>query len=1187
MLLMADSPISRDSGQAAPDANGSKAPVVVPELVLPAAAAPSDDTPTVISKSIPGLNHSITLSEGLSLRGRSLAHFELLEPIGVGGMAAVLRARDKQLDRFVALKILPPEMAVDPENIRRFHQEARAAAKLDHENIARVFFCGEDQNLHFISFEYVEGENLRTILERRGRLPVPEAVRYMLQIAAGLEHAASRGVVHRDIKPSNIIVTPTGRAKLVDMGLARSLEAHSDMALTQSGVTLGTFDYISPEQALEPREADSRSDIYSLGCTFYHVLTGHTPVPEGTAAKKLVHHRDIAPLDPRQLNPEIPDEVAAVLARMMAKDPKDRYQRPVHLVQHLMQVAQHVGAAVDVPEGVMFIDAPLPNAPRKRPVLMIALATVFLAGLLFVQSLTPTGPGPNPPLNGPAPKGHQLDPVGKEVLPNEPPNGQPVEGGPYRLPKDLDSLRDAMATGASTQVNVVVDGVTDLTDGPLVFRGKRRVLTVTGEKDGVFVLKYEPKVEEEAALRAGILIDDEGEANFTNVRFELRAKLTPEIPVTGVMLKGSGKLTFVKCTFTQKDYNPEQPLIPWRDRIPLASVAVQNPSLIPPEKLRVTFKECYFQTGQDAVALEGAAHIIADNCTFGPHGAFFHLRGDKKPESRIQLEDCSAFVVYGPAFRLDEQARCEVIVKNSIVSCPEPSLSFDDQALLLQTDDGDSPHVRYFGTRNRYHNLNLFWGWKAEKKAGAKVINWNNFKAEVAKAGGRESTDQPSLFLDGKQNPWLSANPLKETDPIKMFSVSHTLPELRRGPLTALGVISCVWGPMGPLSKLEATLVAGQALQANEKLVDPDASGDKPGIYDTFAKALVNARSDDVILIKHPKDSREVEVGPALLESKIARLTVKPYPGYQPVLTLAEKPGELDAVMFKLYDSELRLENLEILLKSTRYKSQAAVALFGDGKCDFSKCVFTMKDTKDSRVVIFGDPGQIMKMPSKTGRQMPEVYFKDCFIRGEGELVRYQVSRPAKVDMENSLVALAGPFASINANPKEPPVDPAGVLRLKSVSTFLTGSLVKLKGDEVAKFFAKTNVDATKCLFAALAGKPLIRLDKLDFDQEQLSVYLPWIGKEPNAYTGYNKMVDQPDGMMGRLRDWQPEPDARMLTVKFKLPSLSERPLSQAVLDDFLPMQFQMDLQGYGASLQAADLPPLDAPTTEPAADKP
>ena len=196
-------------------------------------------------------------------------------------------------------------MAQEPENIQRFHQEAKAAAKLDHENIARVFYCGEDQGLYFIAFEFVEGINLRTLLEQRGRLPVAEAVRYVLQIATGLEHAATRGVVHRDVKPSNIIISSNGRAKLVDMGLARNLERR-ERDLTQSGMTLGTFDYISPEQALEPREADMRSDIYSLGCTLYHMLTGQPPVPEGTAAKKMHHHQNLAPLDPRKSTRRFP-----------------------------------------------------------------------------------------------------------------------------------------------------------------------------------------------------------------------------------------------------------------------------------------------------------------------------------------------------------------------------------------------------------------------------------------------------------------------------------------------------------------------------------------------------------------------------------------------------------------------------------------------------------------------------------------------------------------------------------------------------------------------------------------------------------------------------------------------------------------------------------------------------------------
>src|SRR6185503_9916384 len=130
-----------------------------------------------------------------------------------------------------------------------------------------------------------------------------------------LAHAAERGVVHRDIKPSNILITPDGRAKIVDMGLARQLEMSADGGLTQSGVTLGTFDYISPEQALDPRRADVRSDIYSLGCTFYHALTGRPPVPEGTAAKKLHAHQHTDPLDPRQIKADIPDELVVILAR--------------------------------------------------------------------------------------------------------------------------------------------------------------------------------------------------------------------------------------------------------------------------------------------------------------------------------------------------------------------------------------------------------------------------------------------------------------------------------------------------------------------------------------------------------------------------------------------------------------------------------------------------------------------------------------------------------------------------------------------------------------------------------------------------------------------------------------------------------------------------------------------------------
>lgn len=363
----------------------------VPSEPQAQATEPSDDTPTVISRMAARTPRPEEKFLG-KLQGRHLAHFELCDAIGVGGMAAVIRARDTQLDRDVALKILPPDIAADPENVLRFHQEARAAAKLNHENVASVFYYGEDQGLHFIAFEYVEGENVRSIIERRGRLPVGEAVRYVLQIANGLAHSSARGVVHRDVKPSNIIITATGQAKLVDMGLARQQDLHAEEALTHSGVTLGTFDYISPEQAIEPREVDVRSDIYSLGCTFYHMLTGRPPVPEGTAAKKLHHHQHILPIDPRQHTAEIPDEVAAVLARMMAKNPNERYQNAEDLVVHLTHLTRRFGGGSDLPEADTPIAPLWPARPRFRPGVVAGVAAVVLFGVISIHEWSAAGP---------------------------------------------------------------------------------------------------------------------------------------------------------------------------------------------------------------------------------------------------------------------------------------------------------------------------------------------------------------------------------------------------------------------------------------------------------------------------------------------------------------------------------------------------------------------------------------------------------------------------------------------------------------------------------------------------------------------------------------------------------------------------------------------------------------------------
>jgi serine/threonine-protein kinase len=321
------------------------------------------------------------------LRGERLEHFVLDDYIGVGGMGAVFLARDVRLDRPVALKVLPQTPDLDPDLIQRFENEARAAARLDHENIARVYYVGEDRGVHFIAFEYVEGTNLRDLIEQTGRLPLAEAVNYTLQIAGALVHAASRDVVHRDVKPSNIIITPAGRAKLVDMGLARRFETDYDGGVTQSGVTLGTFDYISPEQARDPRTADVRSDIYSLGCTLYHMLTGQPPFPEGTIAQKLLAHQADEPPSPQARNPQIPDDLAAVVAKMMAKQPRRRYRDPEQLYRDLLLVAGALGLRSTSPEGLVWMSPTRPHVPaweRQAPLVIPVVTLLAVALVLFI-----------------------------------------------------------------------------------------------------------------------------------------------------------------------------------------------------------------------------------------------------------------------------------------------------------------------------------------------------------------------------------------------------------------------------------------------------------------------------------------------------------------------------------------------------------------------------------------------------------------------------------------------------------------------------------------------------------------------------------------------------------------------------------------------------------------------------------
>jgi serine/threonine protein kinase len=312
--------------------------------------------------------------------GTQLAHYIIKGYIGGGGMGRVYFATDTALDRNVAIKILPKQRANDQGTVARFMNEARSAARLNHEHIAQVYFAGEQTGIPFIAFEYVEGTNVRALVENYDAFPLPQALNYLLQIAHALAHAAEHGVVHRDVKPSNILITKEGRAKLIDMGLARLLDpSHSHDDLTASGVTLGTFDYISPEQARDPRNADIRSDIYSLGCTFFFMLTGRPPFPEGTVLQKLLQHQGDLPPDIRSFQPSVPAEIAMLIQKMMAKDPKQRFQTPAVLIEALINAAKVIGLRPAGPNQLTWIKA----VSARTMFIRRHLPWITAVGLLF------------------------------------------------------------------------------------------------------------------------------------------------------------------------------------------------------------------------------------------------------------------------------------------------------------------------------------------------------------------------------------------------------------------------------------------------------------------------------------------------------------------------------------------------------------------------------------------------------------------------------------------------------------------------------------------------------------------------------------------------------------------------------------------------------------------------------------
>jgi len=289
------------------------------------------------------------------LTGRTLGDFQVLRKIGQGGMGQVYLARQLSLKRQVALKILRDDLTANQTALKRFQAEAEAVARISHPNIVQVYAVGEQDGLRYMALEYVEGRNLRDYLDRKGPPDLPVALSILKQVAAALQKAAELGLVHRDVKPENILLTRKVEVKVTDFGLSRYFATDGEpLSLTQSGMTLGTPLYMSPEQ-VQGHAVDHRSDLYSFGVTAYHLLAGFPPFKGNNAFEVAAKHVQQEPEPLASYRPDLPADVIGLVHRLMAKNPTDRYQsakdviRDLGKIQKGLSVSSPGGSAVPLP----------------------------------------------------------------------------------------------------------------------------------------------------------------------------------------------------------------------------------------------------------------------------------------------------------------------------------------------------------------------------------------------------------------------------------------------------------------------------------------------------------------------------------------------------------------------------------------------------------------------------------------------------------------------------------------------------------------------------------------------------------------------------------------------------------------------------------------------------------------------
>lgn len=322
----------------------------------------------------------------LDLTNKNLGNYKIVSKLGQGGMATVYKAHELSLNRMVALKVLSSQLSEDEAYIKRFQREAQAAAQLNHPNIVQIYAIAEEQGVHYFAMEYIKGKSLADIRQEKGVMKPEDAVPIIRQVAEALAEAHKVGLVHRDIKPSNIMIDAAGRAKVTDFGIA--YVSYANTKLTRDGSIIGTPEYLSPEQC-EGKTVDQRSDIYSLGVTLYELLSGRTPYEADTPVSMLMKivKGEFPPL--REVNPNVPESLQAIVDKMMLKDVQQRYQKMEEVIKDLqeLEAGRNIPATAVMEEAAVPVQASGGKSNKWAAVIVAAVIVILMGGAFAAKML--------------------------------------------------------------------------------------------------------------------------------------------------------------------------------------------------------------------------------------------------------------------------------------------------------------------------------------------------------------------------------------------------------------------------------------------------------------------------------------------------------------------------------------------------------------------------------------------------------------------------------------------------------------------------------------------------------------------------------------------------------------------------------------------------------------------------------